>query len=416
MAFFDFLKKSTKAPEERNYVDYRMGLNLNPKQVLVTPDSALTLTAVYAAVRIIAETIAQLPLNYYKKTDAGREIDADSSLQYLIHSEPNQTQTKYVFWDCFISTMILYGNAYAYIERDQRGLPLALTLIHPDDVKLIIKNGRVTYEIRGGAIYDASDFIHIPDMTLDGYNGISRITIAADNIALGIAAQTYGKNFFESGGKISGVLRHPGQLGTEAMQALSGQWHSTYHSGYNGSFKTAVLEEGMDYKPIQLAPDQAQFLATRKFSISEIARLMRVPPHLLGDLERATFSNIEAQGIEFVQFCIAPILVKVEQELNKKLIFENLKGQRYFEHSTHALMRGDSKSRGDYYAKLFSVGALSPNEIRRKENLNDAKDGDGHYVPMNMIKTDQKPKEVKPKEVNPKKEIIKEDETEEPKE
>jgi|TARA_R110000803_G_scaffold14673_10_gene40766 HK97 family phage portal protein len=411
MALFDFLKRSTKSaesPEQRNYVDYRLGLNLNPREVLVTPDTALTLTAVYAAVRVIAETISQLPLNYYKKTDTGREIDEESSLQFLVHSEPNQMQTKYIFWDTLISTMILYGNAYAYIERDNRGLPLALILLHPDEVKVKVKNGRVTYEVREDSTYDASDILHIPDMTLDGFVGISRISMARDNIALGIAAQTYGKNFFESGGKISGVLRHPGQLGTEAMQALSGQWHSTYHSGYNGSFKTAVLEEGMDYKPIQLAPDQAQFLATRKFSIAEISRLMRVPMHLLGDLEKSSFSNIEQQGIEFVQYCISPILVKIEQELNKKLIFENMKGQRYFEHNINSLMRGDSKTRGDYYAKLFSVGAISPNEIRRKENLNDAKDGDGHYVPMNMIKTDHKPKEAAPK-----KEIIIEDETEE---
>ena len=341
MALFDFLKRSTKSaesPEQRNYVDYRLGLNLNPREVLVTPDTALTLTAVYAAVRVIAETISQLPLNYYKKTDTGREIDEESSLQFLVHSEPNQMQTKYIFWDTLISTMILYGNAYAYIERDNRGLPLALILLHPDEVKVKVKNGRVTYEIREDSTYDASDILHIPDMTLDGFVGISRISMARDNIALGIAAQTYGKNFFESGGKISGVLRHPGQLGTEAMQALSGQWHSTYHSGYNGSFKTAVLEEGMDYKPIQLAPDQAQFLATRKFSIAEISRLMRVPMHLLGDLEKSSFSNIEQQGIEFVQYCISPILVKIEQELNKKLIFENMKGQRYFEHNINYLV------------------------------------------------------------------------------
>lgn len=407
MGVFDFFKNK-KQPEQRGYVDHMLGLNADNKNVLVTPESALSFSAVYAAVRVISETISQLPFNYYIKTGSGREVNSKSPLQFLVHNEPNGIQTKYVFFETLINTLLLYGNAYAHIERSSRGIPISLQLLHPNDVRVIMKNGRLTYLVREKSTYDAGDIIHIPDLTLDGIIGQSRISAARDNIALGIAAQTYGKNFFESGGKISGVLRHPGQLGTEAMQALSGQWHSTYHSGYNGSFKTAVLEEGMDYKPIQLAPDQAQFLATRKFSIAEISRLMRVPMHLLGDLEKSSFSNIEQQGIEFVQYCISPILVKIEQELNKKLIFENMKGQRYFEHNINSLMRGDSKTRGDYYAKLFSVGAISPNEIRRKENLNDAKDGDGHYVPMNMIKTDHKPKEAAPK-----KEIIIEDETEE---
>lgn len=397
MGFFDFFKRSKKT-EQRNYVDFRQGLNLDPNQVLVTPDTALTFSAVYAAVRVISETISQLPFNYYKKTPQGREIDEQSPLQYLVNKEPNAYQTKYVFFDTMITSLLLYGNCYAHIERDKIGIVTQLVFIHPDEVQIKIKNNRVTYEVRNKGIYDASDILHIPDLTTDGFQGQSRISVARDNISLGIAAQTYGKNFFESGGKISGVLKHPAQLGTDAMQNLSRQWHSTYHSGYNGTFKTVVLEEGMDYKPIQLRPDEAQFLATRKFSILEISRIFRVPPHLLGDLERATFSNIEAQGIEFVQYCIQPLLTKIEQEFNKKLITESHKFICYFEHNTNALLRGDSKSRSEYYAKLFSVGAISPNEIRRKENMNDIPTGNAHYVPMNMLNTKDKPKEKVKKE------------------
>jgi HK97 family phage portal protein len=398
MALLDIFRRTKKQPENRNYVDYRLGLDIGSKQVLVTPDSALTFSAVYSAVRVIAETIAQLPLNYFIKTNKGREINNESPLQFLVHNEPNGVQTKYVFFDTLISTLLLYGNCYAYIQRNGEQLPEALILIHPDDLNLKIKNGRVTYETRNGEKYADSNILHITDMTLDGFTGQSRISAAADNIALGIAAQTYGKNFFESGGKISGILKHPGQLGPDAMQSLSQQWSRTYHSGAYGSFKTAVLEEGMDYKPIQLRPDEAQFLATRKFSILEISRIFRVPPHLLGDLERATFSNIEQQGIEFVTYCIQPLLTKIEQELNKKLIPEAAKRVSYFEHNTTALLRADSKSRSEYYAKLFSVGAISPNEIRRKENMNDIKNGEAYYVPMNMLNTKDKPKEKKPVE------------------
>jgi len=389
MGFFDFFTGNKNKPEERNYLDYAIG-NVSSKSVLVNPDTALNFSAVYAAVRVISETISQLPFNYYIKTDRGREQYTESPLYLLGHSEPNHIQTKYIFFETLINTLLLYGNAYAHIQRNPRGLPIALYLIHPDDVKVNYINDALLYEIKDVGNYDSSDIIHIPDMALDGIIGQSRIAAAKDNIALGIAAQTYGKDFFESGAKVSGVLKHPGQLGADAMKSLSQQWHRTYHSGYKGNFKTAVLEEGMDYKAIQLRPDEAQFLSTRKFSILEISRIFRVPPHLLGDLERATFSNIEQQSIEFVTHTINPLATKIEQEFNKKLIFENDKGTTYFEFNTTALLRGDSKSRAEYYAKLFSIGAISPNEIRRKENMNDSEDGNKYYVPMNMLATDKK--------------------------
>tara|TARA_R100001244_G_scaffold52832_1_gene45873 strand:+ start:2732 stop:3967 length:1236 start_codon:yes stop_codon:yes gene_type:complete len=393
MGLFDFFKRTAPQPEQRSYMDYALGLNLDSKGVQVTPESALTFSAVYASVRIISETISQLPFNYYKKTKEGREVYKENNLQFLVHDEPNGYQTKYVFFETLINTLLLYGNSYAYIERDTTGVPIALTLMHPDNVQVKFKNNRLLYEVRNQGIYDSSDVIHILDMSLDGYTGRSRISVARDNIALGIAAQKYGKTFFESGAKVSGVLRHPGQLGADAMKNLSSQWHSTYHSGVGGNFKTAVLEEGMDYKPIQLTPNDAQFLTTREFSILEIARIFRVPPHMLADLSRATFSNIEHQSTEFVNHSINPLLKKIEQEFNKKLIFDNNKGNTYFEHNVTALLRGDAKGRSEFYAKLFSIGAITQNEIRARENLNNIKGGDSTFVPMNMINTD-KPKEI----------------------
>ena len=399
MGFFDLFRGNKPQPEKRNYVDYAMGLNLSSKDVLVTPETALTFSAVYAAVRVISETIAQLPFNYYKKTNKGRDIFDKSPLQFLVNNEPNGYQTKYIFFETYVNTLLLYGNAFAYIQRDGAGIPIALTCLHPDDVQVKQKNSRLVYEVREQGMYDASDILHVPDLTLDGYIGKSRISAARDNIALGIAAQTYGKNFFESGAKISGVLKHPGSLGADAMQTLSQQWHRTYHSGYAGGFKTAVLEEGMDYKPIQLSPQDAQFLTTRQFSILEVARIFRVPPHLLADLDRATFSNIEHQSTEFLNYCISPILKKLEQEFNKKLIFQGNKVKTYFEHNVNALLRGDAKSRAEYYKSLFNVGAISPNEIRRKENMNDIDKGNTYYVPMNMIDSAKpNPKDIKPKE------------------
>tara|TARA_R110000803_G_scaffold209612_1_gene279584 strand:+ start:2303 stop:3481 length:1179 start_codon:yes stop_codon:yes gene_type:complete len=387
MKFRDLFFKNNQ-PEKRNFLNHALSTGGNGGAT-VTPETALTFSAVYAAVRVISETISQLPLNYYIKTDNGREKHTASPLFTLLNAEPNAIQTKYVFFEAFLNTLLLHGNAYAHITRSKRGVPIELKLVHPDDITVELISGGLVYDIKGAGRHDASDIIHVPDMVLTGFMGTSRISYAKNNIALGLAAQDYGKSLAESGGRISGVLEHPGQLGSEAMQNLREHWQRTYHTGINSSFKTAVLEEGMSYKPIQLRPDEMAYLATRKFSILEISRIYRVPPHLLGDLERATFSNIEHQSQEFLTHTINPIATKLEQELNKKLIFENDKGKTYFEFNVSGLLRGDSKARAEYYAKLFSVGAISPNEIRRRENMNDSKDGNKYYVPMNYAATDK---------------------------
>jgi HK97 family phage portal protein len=378
---------SQSQPEERGFIDTALSNHMSG--VNVTPETALTFSAVYAAIRVISETIAQLPLDYYIKTEKGREKYTASPLFKLVNSEPNKIMSKYTFFETYINTLLLYGNAYAHIVR-KNNLPVGLVLIHPDDVQIEIKDGYKVFNVKDKGTIAADDMLHLLDMSFDGLQGQSRISKAMDNIALGIAAQKYGKEFFESGAKISGVLMHPGTIGSNALKTLKASWRKTFHAGIGSKFETAILEEGMQYKPIQLRPDEAQFLATRKFSILEISRIFRVPPHLLGDLERATFSNIEHQSIEFVIHTINPVAVKLEQELNKKLIPEADKGNTYFEHNNNQLLRGDAKARAEYYAKLFQVGAITPNEIRRRENMNDVDNGDSLYVPMNYININDK--------------------------
>jgi len=374
-----------KKEEKRGFLDLALN-GFGGNGVVVNPETALTFSAVYAAIRVISETIAQLPLNYYKKTDKGREVYTDSPLFTLVNSEPNNLMSKYTFFETFVNTLLVYGNAYAFIERGARGIPTSLKLIHPDDVTPDLIEDNLIYSVKGleGNI-SASDMIHVLDMTFDGITGQSRISKAKSNIALGLAAQKYGLEFFESSCKTSGVLMHPATLGSDALQTLRESWRKTFHTGVGGKFETAILEEGMQYKPIQLKPDEAQFLATRKFSILEIARIFRVPAHKLASLESATFSNISHQTIEFLTDTINPIAIKIEQELNRKLIFEDEKGRSYFEHNTNGLLRGDAKTRAEYYAKLFGIGAITQNEIRRKENMNDIEGGDVLFIPMNMI-------------------------------
>lgn len=355
----------------------------------VNATSAMGLSAVYACVRVIAETISSLPLNLYERNGNDRVLDANNPLYFMMHSEPNQYMSKYVFMEAWIATLLLYGNAYALINRDGRGNPISLSMIHPDNVSVESIDSWYGFRIKGieGNI-DSSDILHIPDLTFDGIVGQSRISALKETIGLGLAAQRYGSQFFGSGAKISGVLSHPGKLGPDALQSLMQSWSQAYQG--NGPFKTAILEENMQYKPISLPPDQAQFIQTQKLNVLDISRAFRVPPHKISDLERSTFSNIEHQSIEFVTDCIRPLCTKLEQEFNRKLLFENDKGRKYFEFNLNGLLRGDAKTRAEYYNKLFQIGAMSQNEIRSKENLNSVGPlGDKLYVPMNMAAIDE---------------------------
>jgi HK97 family phage portal protein len=224
-SFFSRFFNKNKKLENRNFLDFAIGLNLNGKKVAVNAETSLTFSAVYAAVRLISETISQLPFNYYERTANGRIIKADHPLHILVNSEPNQIRTKFVFFELMVNSLLLYGNAYIHIERNQRGLPIELHFIHPDDILVNFNNGVLVYESKKYGVFDASDVIHIPDIIMDdGYVGKSRIAIARDNIALGIASQTYGKEFFESGAKVGGVLQHPGQLGPVLVDHLRQQF------------------------------------------------------------------------------------------------------------------------------------------------------------------------------------------------
>ena len=355
----------------------------------VNADSAMGLSAVYACVRVIAETVSSLPLNLYERDGNNRTLDGSNPLYFMMHSEPNPYMSKYVFMEAWIATLLLYGNAYALINRDARGNPTSLSMVHPDNVSVESIGEWYGFRIKGidGNI-DSSDMLHIPDLTFDGIVGQSRISALRETIGLGLAAQKYGAQFFGSGAKISGTLSHPGKLGPDALQSLMQTWSQAYQG--NGPFKTAILEEGMQYKPISLPPDQAQFIQTQKMNVIEIARAYRVPPSKIGDLDRATFSNIEHQSMSFYTDCIRPLCTKLEQEFNRKLLFENDKGRKYFEFNLNGLLRGDAKTRGEYYKSLFNVGAMSQNEIRAKENLNSVGPlGDKLYVPLNMSAIDE---------------------------
>jgi HK97 family phage portal protein len=351
--------------------------------VPVTPENALELTSVWAAVNMIARTLATLPLPVYERVAGGKEKAPTHPAYRLLHDRPNPEMSAFTFRETLAAHLLLYGNAYAEIERNGKGEPVGLWPIHPTAVRVTRINGAKVYVVRvdGQEIpLSADNVLHFPGFSLDGHNGLFPVKVTRNAIALGKATEEFGSAFFGNGAAPSGVLTHPAKLGKEGHDLLRESWNASY-SGLSNAHRIAILEEGMEWHPLGVPPEHAQFLETRKFSVAEVSRIFLIPPHFLADLENAHFSNIEAQGIHFVQYCIEPWCKRIEQELNFKLFGDY---RHFAEFSLEGLLRGDSAARASFYREMWSLGVYSINEIRERENLNRIEGGDVRYIPLNM--------------------------------
>lgn len=284
-------------------------------------------TAVYACVRILAEAIAGLPLHVYRyKSDGGKEKALNHPLYYLLHTEPNPEMTSFVFRETMMSHILLWGNAYAQIIRDGAGRVLALYPLLPEKMTVDrTASGQLFYEYRsdiGSVILRPEDVLHIPGLGFDGLIGYSPVAMAKNAIGMAIACEEYGASFFANGANPGGVLEHPGVV--KDPKRVRESWNTVYQGSAN-AHRIAVLEEGMKFQSIGIPPEQAQFLETRKFQINEIARIFRVPPHMVGDLEKSSFSNIEQQSLEFVKYTLDPWVVRWEQAIQKSLLLPSEK-------------------------------------------------------------------------------------------
>lgn len=358
--------------------------------VTVTVDSAMQLSAVSACVRLISESIASLPLHVYEGEGQSRKRVTDMREVQLLRSEPNRVMSAFTFLETLAAHLLLWGNCYAYIVRNQAGDPLELLLVHPQDVSVLKQpNGELAYQLRltrtGSIRVNQADIMHVPGLSFDGMLGMSPIRFAAQSIGLGLAAEGYGAAFFGNSSIPSGFISTTSKLTEVQARLLADRWRQTY--GGANSQGTAILDNAAEFKRISIPPEEAQFIETRKFQLQDIARWYRVPPHMIGDLERATFSNIEHQGLEFVTHTLRPWLVRFEQEITRKLFPTSSSGRPspyYVEFNVDGLLRGDIKSRYDAYAVGRNWGWLSVNDIRAKENMNPLPDGDQYLVPLNM--------------------------------
>lgn len=354
----------------------------------VNERTAMQTTAVYACVRILAEAVASLPLHVYEyQDDGGKKLVYDHPLYYLLHDEPNPEMTSFVFRETLMSHLLIWGNAYAQIIRDGAGRVLGLYPLLPDKMEVQRDDkGNIYYvysrnsdenpmfQEYGNIKLKAEDVLHIPGLGFDGLIGYSPIAMAKNAVGMTLACEEYGASFFANGANPGGVLEHPGVLKDPSKVRES--WNSVYR-GVNNAHKIAVLEEGMKYQQIGIPPEEAQFLETRKFQINEIARLYRIPPHMVGDLDKSSFSNIEQQSLEFVKYTLDPWVIRWEQSLQRSLLLPGEKGKYFIKLNVDGLLRGDYQSRMNGYAVGRQNGWFSANDIREMENMNPIPDEEG---------------------------------------
>ena len=393
MGIFSGLFHSRDKPSNStNGSGYRFFLGNSTAGKAVTERSAMQMTAVYSCVRILAEAIAGLPLHLYcYKEDGGKEKAIGHPLYLLLHDEPNPEMSSFVFRETLMTHLLLWGNAYAQIIRNGKGEVVALYPLMPNRMTVDRdSSGQLFYSYQmnntdaptmkaGTVILKPSDVLHIPGLGFDGLVGYSPIAMAKNAIGLAIATEEYGAKFFANGATPGGLLEYPGTV--KDPDRVRESWNKGF-SGSQNAGKVAILEEGMKYTPISIAPEQAQFLETRKFQINEIARIFRVPPHMVGDLEKSSFSNIEQQSLEFVKYTLDPWVVRWEQSLSRALFTPEEKKRYFFKFNVEGLLRGDYQSRMNGYATARQNGWMSANDIRELENLDriPAEDGGDLYL------------------------------------
>jgi len=365
-----------------------MGGGKTKAGVAITEKSAMNISAVFACVRVLAETVASLPLPVYRRLPGGGSAVAyDYPLYSVLHDKPNSLMTSFQFREVIMVHILLWGNIY--ILMNHTGYNLELIPLFPWEMQIRSAGGKLKYIYKNEEI--PSDYlIHIPGLSFDGLVGRSVISFARESLGLSVAAEEYGERFFSGDAAPSGVLTYPKRFGDDnVVKRLTASWKES-HGGLNNKHKIAVLEEGMEYKQIGLSPEDSQFLGTRLFQIQEIARWFNMPLHKIQELTHATFSNIEHMSLEYIQHTVRPWLVRLEQALNWSLFSEKTRREYFAEFNVDGLLRGDVKSRYDAYAVLLDRGVLNANEVRKRENFNPqpGSQGDKYYIAMNMMAKD----------------------------
>lgn len=363
--------------------------SISPSGATVTEETALTLTTVYSCIDLLSSTIASLPLNVYQRTKSGKDKAIDHALYPILHDRVSKYMTSYAWRQTAVSHLLSWGNSYSEIIVDGGGRVDSLLLLRPDRMQ-VWQNDDMSltyiYSLPNGQTVKLPDYrvLHLHGLSFNGIVGYSPIDQARETLGLAMATQQYGAHFFANGASPSTVLTLTGTVGPDRAREISATWDAT-HKGLDNASRTAVLEGGAGITVVGIPPENAQFLESRKFSREEIASIFRVPPHLVGDLDHSTFSNIENLAIQYVTYTVRPWLVNIEQQL-ATLFIERDRKKYFAEFVLDGLLRGDTASRNAAYALSRQWGYMSVNEIRERENLNGiGVQGDRFLEPLNMV-------------------------------
>tara|TARA_B100001063_G_scaffold247320_1_gene292614 strand:+ start:8011 stop:9225 length:1215 start_codon:yes stop_codon:yes gene_type:complete len=354
--------------------------------VQITPSNSLQITTVYQCIKVLAESIGMLPLSIFMESENLKSKDLKHPLHRLLKVGPNDYQTAQEWKEMVIAHLCLRGNHYSYINRVS-GKVVELLPLAPGSVSLSLNDDytvqyRITFKNGETKPAEASEILHIKTFSTDGLVGVSPITQNVNSLGLAKATEKHGSSIFKNGAKPFGGLKTNQNLKDEQYDRLVSRLEN--HQGADNGFRPLILEGGLEWVQVSITPEDAQYLETRKFQRNEICGIYRVPPHMIGDLENATFSNIEHQGLEFVTHTLMPYLTRIENRILFTLLTENEQLNRYVKFNVNALLRGDMAARADFYTKMVQNGALSPNEIRQKEDMNPREGGDVYLTPLNM--------------------------------
>lgn len=365
----------------------------------INRQTALSISAVWACVRVLSETLASLPLHLYRRLEKGKERATDHPLYDVLLRKPNEEQTAFQYRELLEAHLVLQGNAYSQIVTNGQGQVKNLWPLDPEKMTPRRSGGRIIYEyIKNDRkhILTSGEVFHIPGLGYDGIQGYSVLHMFKQAFGSARAGERFGAEFFKNFAQPKGVIKMPGKLRDDAVRKrMSASWQEQ-HGDWGRKHGPAILEEGAEWQSTSIPPDDAQFLTTRKFSITDIARIFRTQPHLIGDLEHATYTNIEHQGIEFVVHTMRPWFVRWEQAIGRQLLSEADQREYFAEFLIDALLRGDSAARWSAYRTAREIGVLSANDIRAMENLNPVEGGDQYFVPMNWVPADEVGEEPPP--------------------
>lgn len=359
--------------------------------VTVNNDAAMKLSAFFAGIRLISENIASLPKSVKKVDSYGSSTsDRQHAANYVLH-HPNDYTNAMTFWMTIVSWLKGWGNGFALIVRDKFGNPKALHQLHPNNVQVKLINGRKWYKVTISdpdfkfleGTYPDEDMLHFMELSLDGIVGVNTVIYNAMALGKSLAQEKFAGEFYKKGGNIKAVLETDANLGDDAYNNF------IKHFNTSSNFETPLLEYGIKYKQLSVNPVAAQLIQSETLSIQDIARILNVPPHMIAELSHATFSNIEHQTIQFVQYSLRPVVRKIEVELENKLLFDSEKEMISIKFSLDGLLRGDTQARSAFYHNAILDGYMTRNEVRSLEGLEHAPGLDDFLVPLNVATVDE---------------------------